>query len=389
MRFHAALSEHESSLVAVDELIESVRASGVEADVAFVFVSRDHVDQADEIAERLWLRLDPQALVGVSAEGVIGPAREVERAPGMAVLVGRMPGVRIHPFHVPPEEFADVLADHALLAERLGGGPETRAVVALGDPFSTPTNRLLPAIDEALPGVPVVGGMASAGQGPGQNVLFRNDRIYTQGLVGLSLSGPGLEVQTVVSQGCRPFGKTYVVTKAHDNVIEQLGGRPALAALRDAVMDLSEADRQLLARGLFVGRAISEYRESFGRGDFLVRTVMNVDNETGVVEVGDYVRVGQTVQFQVRDAATATEDLSLMLATVAEQPAAPAGGLLFSCNGRGTRLFDAPCHDVDAARAALPATPVAGFFAAGELGPVGRRNFIHGHTASFALFRGK
>jgi len=387
MQFHAALSEHESSLLAADELIESVRSAGIAADVAFVFMSSHHVGEAEAIAEKFWLKLDPQAVIGCSAEGVIGPDKEVERAPGLALLVGRMPGVRIHPFHIATEDWSEVLSDPGALAERLGAGPETRALVALGDPFTTPINQLLPILDERWPGMPVVGGMASAGYGPGENALIRNDRSYTHGMVGVSLSGSSLEVQTIVSQGCRPFGKTYVITKAHDNVIESLGGRTALSALRDAVMDLPEPDRQLLSKGLFVGRAISEYKDKFGRGDFLVRAVMNVDNETGTVTVGDHVRVGQTIQFQVRDAATAAEDLSLLLSP--HSVGLAAGGLLFSCNGRGTRLFDDPSHDILAAQTAVPQTPVAGFFAAGELGPVGQRNFMHGHTASFAFFRNR
>jgi small ligand-binding sensory domain FIST len=244
-------------------------------------------------------------------------------------------------------------------------------------------------MDEHLGGVPVIGGMASAAHRPGENVLFYNDGSVNEGLVGVSLSGGDLEVQTVVSQGCRPVGKTFVITRSKDNVIFTLGGKPALMALRDAIMEMPAGDRELLENGLFVGRAISEYKERFGRGDFLVRNVMGVDNDSGAIAVGELVRTGQTVQFHVRDAATASEDLGLMLAP--QQLAGPApltGALLFSCNGRGTRLFDRPCHDVSAARAALPAgAAVAGFFAAGELGPVGGRNFIHGHTASFALFR--
>jgi small ligand-binding sensory domain FIST len=149
---------------------------------------------------------------------------------------------------------------------------------------------------------------------------------------------------------------------------------------------MPEPERQLLQNGLFVGRAISEYKETFDRGDFLVRNVMSVDNESGAMSVGDYVRTGQTIRFHVRDAATATEDLTCLLSAKTVIPP-PAGALLFSCNGRGTRLFEQPCHDVHAANAAMPGTPVAGFFAAGELGPVAGQNFIHGHTASFALFR--
>jgi small ligand-binding sensory domain FIST len=178
-----------------------------------------------------------------------------------------------------------------------------------------------------------------------------------------------------------------VVTRAKENRIEQLGGRPALEALHRTITEMPEPEQQLLRNGLFVGTAINEYRERFGRGDFLIRNVMSVDQEGGSLAVTDYVRVGQTVQFHVRDAQTADEDLCVMLEpqTIDDDP--PAGGLLFSCNGRGTRMFPRPCHDIERARTAMPRTPIAGFFAAGELGPVGGKNFIHGHTASFALFR--
>ena len=388
MRFHSALSEHESTPLAAEEVIAAVRARLPDPDVLFVFFTAAHRDEAESLVEKLWLELDPQALVGCSAEGVIGADQEVEDRPGLSVLAAKIDGARIHPFHIAKDEWRDLLADHDSLRERLGAGEQTRAIIAFGDPFSTPNIQLLPALDEILPGVPLVGGMASAGRTPGENILLRNDGTHDEGMVGVCLSGPTLDVQTVVSQGCRPFGKNYVITKSHQNVIESLGGKPALQALRDAIMDMPPADRELLQRGLFVGRAISEYKDKFRRGDFLVRNVMSVDNESGAVAVGDYVRVGQTVQFHVRDAATATEDLNLLLAQAkGDRPDPPAGGLLFSCNGRGTRLFPSPCHDISAAHAALPATPLAGFFAAGELGPVGNRNFIHGHTASFALFR--
>jgi small ligand-binding sensory domain FIST len=233
--------------------------------------------------------------------------------------------------------------------------------------------------------VPLIGGMASTGRATGENVLLRNDRAYRSGMVGVSFSGP-LAVQTVVSQGCRPIGRPMVITRSHDNIIEQLGGKPALDVLRQAVVELTDEDKRHLSNGLFVGRAISEYRDSWHRGDFLVRNVIGVDEPSGAIGIADFVRPGQTIQFHARDAQTAGEDLTLMLEPQnAADP--PAGGLLFSCNGRGSRLFKSPSHDLTAARDHMPATPLAGFFAAGELGPVGGKNFMHGHTASFALFR--
>ena len=216
---------------------------------------------------------------------------------------------------------------------------------------------------------------------------FCDGKTFDEGFVGVSLSGE-IEVETVVSQGCRPIGRPLVITKAHENIVEQLGGKPALVALREIVDELDAEQRELLQHGLLIGRAISEYRERFGRGDFLVRNIIGVDQEKGALALADFARVGQTVQFHVRDAATASEDLTLML-EVQKVDDPPAGALLFSCNGRGTRMFSALNHDITVARRAMPATPVAGFFAAGEIGPVGGENFIHGHTASFALFRSK
>ena len=387
MRFHGAISDDDSSHDAVEQVIrEAGEAMRGKIDAVFAFFTAHHRDNAPDILERLWLELDPQALVGCSAEGVIGREREIEREPGLAILVAELHDVRIHPFHVAGRsEWREILNDQEELKERLGLGPQTQAAIVLGDPFTTPLDQLLAAIDVAAPGMPVVGGMASSARQPGGNVLLRNDQTFAEGIVGLSVGGP-LRVDAIVSQGCRPIGRPTIITRSHDNVIEQLGGKPALAALQDAIDSTPADQRELLQNGLLIGRAISEYRERFGRGDFLVRNLIGADQESGTVAVADYVKTGQTVQFQLRDAQTADEDLSLLLESQqTDEPA--AGGLLFSCNGRGTRLFDEPCHDIRLARRALPTTPIAGFFAAGELGPIGGKNFVHGHTASLALFR--
>ena len=390
MRFHSSVSgQDDANAAAARAVAETHAALGDAVDVVFLFFTADHRDDADAVVERVWNELEPQAVVGCSAEGVIGGDVEIERKPGLALLAASLPGVRVHSFHLRGDDWHDVLEDDESLADRTGHGTETRAILAFGDPFTTPVNQVLGAFDRGAAGIPLVGGMASAARSPGGNLLVRNDAVHSDGLVGVSLSGP-LEVETVVSQGCRPIGRPFVITRGRENVIEQLGGKPALEMLRDTVTAMPESERQKLANGLFVGRAINEYREKWGRGDFLVRNVMGVDQEGGSLAVTDYVKVGQTVQFHMRDAGTATEDLSLLLegqGSANREPA--AGGLLFSCNGRGTRMFDQPCHDVGAARKAMPRTPVAGFFAAGELGPVGGKNFIHGHTASFALFRPK
>jgi small ligand-binding sensory domain FIST len=257
-------------------------------------------------------------------------------------------------------------------------------MLLVADPFSMPADVLLRNLDEDHPGLPVVGGMASGGQGPGQNLLLRDEEALRQGGVGAVLTGP-IEVRTVVSQGCRPIGKPWVVTRCEQNVIHELGGRPAMAALKETFEGLDTRDRDLFQNAPHVGCVIDEQRESFGRGDFLVRNLIWADPQRGSLAVGELLRRGQTVQFHVRDAETADEDLAALLAPEEERGA--GGGILFSCNGRGRRLFSDPDHDVSSIRSALGTIPVAGFFAAGEIGPVGGRNFLHGYTASLALLR--
>jgi small ligand-binding sensory domain FIST len=196
-----------------------------------------------------------------------------------------------------------------------------------------------------------------------------------------------VRLQTVVSQGCRPIGHAFVVTKAERNVIYELGGKPALAQLREIFDTLPTREQRLVQRALHVGRVVSEYQERFEQGDFLVRNVVGIDANTGAIAIGDYIRPGQTVQFHVRDQEAADAELTQLLADARSRGGAnPAGALLFTCNGRGTRMFSKAHHDAEAVERAFGSLPLAGFFAQGELGPIGKHNFTHGFTASIGLF---
>jgi len=382
MHFLSAVSDAPNTAEAVTRVIDQVK-SRESIDLAMLFITAAHASEAEWIVDRVNTELDPQTLVGCAGEGVIGGDREIERSPGISLLAGTMPEVRLSAIPLPANEWHDLLGDQVNLIERLGHGEESRALIGVGDPFTCPADALMQQLDD-LP-LPLIGGMASAARRPGENRLFVNNRVVDSGFVGVALHGE-LEVESLVSQGCRPVGERFVVTKASKNIIEQLGGKPALNQLRDVLDSMSEDDKQLLRYGLYIGRAISEYRDQFGRGDFLIRNVMQLDQETGAIALADYVRVGQTVQFQVRDAQTADEDLREMLQAAAARPAV-ACALLFGCNGRGTRMFPQSCHDIAMTHEILGNIPVAGFFAAGELGPVGGKNFMHGHTASMAILR--
>jgi small ligand-binding sensory domain FIST len=380
-RFAAAISEHPLTAHATGEVVGQVlEALGPGPDLALVFVTAAHGGALEDVARTIRATLGPGTLVGCTAESVVGPAREVEEAPAVSLWAGNVGPVT-------PVRLDAVAAggDEGLVLTGMPDPlpPGTGAMVLFADPFSFPADAALTALDEAHPGLTVVGGNASAARGPGGNRLVLDDQVVDRGAVGCLL-GPGVEIATVVSQGCRPLGVPLVVTRAERNVVYEIGGRPALVRLREVVETATEEERRLLAAGLHLGRVIDEHRATFARGDFLVRNVIGADRANGAIAVGDICEVGATVQFHVRDATTADEDLRAMLAGARADAA-----LLFTCNGRGRRLFAEPDHDARVLDEALGGVPVAGFFCAGEIGPVGGRNFLHGFTAAVALLRAR
>lgn len=403
---------------AVEQVIRA--AAGRSIELCFVFFGAAHADHAEAIATIVRERLGPTHLVGSSAEGVICGGAEVESGPAVSILAAHLPGVRIHTFtdrDIPPlpdELDADTVAN---LAQGIGATKDLRATLLFVDPFSVPMVRLLPALNAARKAVSAMGGpdgaresvlaggLASGATGPGQTRLLLGDEIRRHGLVGVSLSGD-LRVDAIVSQGCRPIGHPVVVTKARGNLILQLAGRPALDVIQEIVNELPPADQEKLHNSLLIGRVVNEYKERFGRSDFLIRTIIGIDKDLRAVAIGDLVRPGITVQLQLRDADTASQDL-LMLLDAQQLHERPVGAIMFTCLGRGSRLFATPNHDATRVVAAFAATrpgegaakpgvmidpaaetlPLAGFFAAGEIGPVGEESFLHGQTASVVLFR--
>jgi small ligand-binding sensory domain FIST len=246
-------------------------------------------------------------------------------------------------------------------------------------------DELMAALDQTFPGVPVCGGMASGSMQPGSNALVVGDRAVTTGAVGVALAGD-LAVDLIVSQGCRPIGEPLTVTAVHRNLILTLDDEPAVARLRRLAADLDPADRARLGTNLAIGRAIGDAGGPLGRGDFLIRGVLGIAPQRGAIAISDLPRVGETVQFQLRDAQTAAEDLEMLLLPHAFD-APPRGALLFSCNGRGTRLYDHPNGDIATLHKVLGPLNLAGGFCAGEIGTIGGRTYLHGQTASLALFR--
>lgn len=374
-----ALSTRSVTEEAVGEVLDRIgtQLDGETTDLALVFATSHHVEAMPTIAARLRDAKLAGCVIGCSGESILGEGREVESGPALVLWTLRMPGIRVRPFHANSAEAIDSLQI------RPHAGPDpTRAMILLGDPFTFPAEDWLGVMNERHPGLPVVGGMASTATAPGENRLLLDAETVREGAVGVLIDGP-IRLKTVVSQGCRPIGRPMIVTKAERNVILELGRLPAVDVLKELLESLPPDEMDRVRQGLHLGRVMSEYQDSFGRGDFLVRNVIGVDPRGGIA-VADVIRVGQTVQFHVRDAESADEDLRELLERSA--PEAPVAGLLFTCNGRGTRLFGTPDHDTSVLADRLGNVPVSGFFAMGELGPVSGRNHLHGFTASVLLF---
>jgi small ligand-binding sensory domain FIST len=383
-RFASAVAMNSSLEQAIAEVAQAIGESlAGKIDLAFAFVAGYPAGQLDQHLDKLYAALEADVVLGTTCQAIICDQREYERQTGVTVWAAQLPQVEIIPMHLTFERSPDGGALVGWPASVDSDWPEDSCLIVFGEPFDFPVDGLLERFNEDRPGVRIIGGMASGAYAPGEARIFWNGETFKSGAVVVRLSGH-FEVEPIVSQGCRPIGEPMVITAAERNIIQTLGGQPALVQLKKLFDTLPTRDQRLVQNGLHVGRVISEYQDKFAYGDFLIRNVVGIDDEHGWIGIGDYMRPGQTIQFHLRDQESASAELDQMLAN--RKMLNPGAALLFSCNGRGLNLFPNPDHDADLISARLNNIPLAGFFAAGEIGPVGGKNFLHGFTASVALF---
>ncbi|HET7759170.1 MAG TPA: FIST N-terminal domain-containing protein [Gaiellaceae bacterium] len=380
-RVGAGLSLSTDAAEAAGEAAREARAAlgGAAVDLAFLFLSGDHFGGSAEALAVVEEELGARHLLGCVAEGVVARDRELEDGPGAAVWAASLPDAEIETFHS-----VALGTDEGVAVTGFPILDEADLVTLLVDPYTFPAAGFLAKLNEEEDSVPLVGGLAAGGGDADSQALFVDGDVVYEGAVGAVLRG--VPVRTVVSQGCEPVGRDSVITHAEDNVVFELAGEPALERLKGDVATLTpDQERSAAAGGVLAGLVIDENRADYGRGDYLMRALIGVDEETGALAIGEAVRIGQTLRFHVRDAASADEDLRENLRSTLNGERA-AGALLFTCNGRGTGMFDEPDHDARAVAELLGDDALAGFFCAGELGPVGGKPFLHGFTATLAVF---
>jgi small ligand-binding sensory domain FIST len=368
-------------VAAIEAGAQARGALGRAADVAFMFCSGTHLSAPEASLEGVHEALDPATLAGCAAGGVVGDGREIEDGTAVAVWAATLDGGSAQALHAEALEMPDGMAVTGLAELE-----DATAVVLLPDPYSFPTDGVLEELAHRAAGVPIVGGLSSARTPDGEAALFAGDRVVSGGAVAVRFDG--VEMLPCVSQGAAPVGPELTVTAAEGNVIHELAGRPALGRLRDAIEELTELERGMVANGLLLGVVIDGGKPEYRQGDFLVRALLGADPEAGTVAVGAPVEPGSVVRMHARDAHSADRDLrdALGLRLEALGGRAPAGALVFTCNGRGRGMFGMPDHDAVALAEELAGAPAAGFFAAGEIGPVGGDPFLHGFTATVAVF---
>lgn len=403
MEWANAVSTRPSLEGAVKDVVEQLKGRLTAApDLGLVFISSSFTSEFARLLPLLQDLLPIPVLVGCSGGGIVGmdahgQPQELEDTPALSLTVARLPGVLLRSFHTLSGDLPDLDSPPAAWAELIGVAPEQNPqFILMADPFSSSVTDLLQGLDFAYPSGVKIGGLASVDGFNRHSGLFCDRTLYTEGVVGVALSGP-VVLDTIVAQGCRPIGPVYRVDKAERNILLALddpedgdSSRPPLELLQAMFETLSDGDRKLAQSSLFIGIAQDSFKLSFDPGDFLIRTLLGVDPKVGAIAVGDRLRPGQRVRFHLRDARTSAADLEHLLQNYQRQSLgrpSPTGALMFSCMGRGEGLYDQVNFDSGLFAQYLPEIPLGGFFCGGEIGPVGQTTFLHGFTSVFAICR--
>lgn len=408
MRWTSAVSTRPSLEAAIQEVIEQTQPQlKVAPDLALIFVSSAFASEYARLLPLLHEALPVPILIGCSAGGVVGMGNmgktvEIEDKPALSLSLAYLPDVRLHSFYITVEDLPDLDSPPNAWIDLVGVPPEENPqFILMADPLASGITDLLQGLDYAYPNAVKIGGLAGVNSFNRSSGLFCNDKLHTEGVVGVALSGR-VVLDAIVAQGCRPIGKPYRVAEGERNVLLKLEEPSVmdlspstktvtpLDVLQNLYQDLSEDDRALAQHSLFIGVAQDGFKQTLEHGDFLIRNLIGVDPRIGAIAIGDRIRPGQRIQFHLRDARTSAEDLEMLLSryhsSTCSEPS-PAGALMFSCMGRGEGLYNEPNFDSRLFGQYLDKVPLSGFFCGGEIGPIGNTTFLHGYTSVFGICR--
>ena len=363
---------------------EALAECGGQPTCGFLFVSANWLPQIGEALDLIRLHGRVPLLIGTVGAGLIGRQKEAEGVTGMSLLLVRLPETKLTPVTITREQIEESTGPAYWQMETGIGPDEVDSWIILANPLAPGLERWLAEWNVAFPHAPSIGGLASGGNEAGEHALLLDGKAIDAAVLALAVKGR--KIRTIVSQGCKPVGEPFTITRAEENLVFTLGSRPAYQVLSETFQALSNDERERARGNLFAGLAASEYVMDLKRGDFLVRNLLGADPQTGAVAIGARARTGQTLQYQLRDKVTAHQDLVELAELNGLEGCEPFAALIFSCNGRGQNFFGVPDHDAATLADIFGPVPTAGFFCNGEIGPIGNASYLHGYTASVALF---
>lgn len=354
---------------------------------AQLFTTPDCSEQAKEIMEIVQIYAHAPTVIGCSASGLIASDQEVENEAGFCIALYHLPDTKVHAVHLPIETFAATNRAERFKATLDDSSNTINAWMLFASSESIGNESWLPDWDHATRHRTTIGGFACAATNESASSLYLNGNILTDGAVALGLEG-AVTIEPLLSQGCRPVGSAWPITQAKHNIIHEIGNRPILEVLRDTLEGMSQQDQQKAQGNIFIGLVLDEYQANFSTGDFLVRNLAAIDPQTGAVAIATPPRVGQNLQFQIRDAHSASHDLEQHLKAKASELAQRTiyGSCLCDCIGRGTSLYGVPDHDVAIIHDTFSELPIVGLFCNGEFATSQNRTLLHGYAASLGLF---
>ena len=382
----SGLSAESDTLRAAAEAADGAmgRSGADRADWAVVFATVHHFAAYREMLETVARRTGTEKIVGCSGYGVLTEEGEIEDAPGIAVLAVSSPSLRVFPFlerplHSRPEDAASAITE--AVRPHLEANS---ALLLLPDTYHLLPQPFISTLEKELGSTHLVGGGASEDGSQGRTYQFNGDRIESNAVVGMLLTGT-LSMDVRMTQACRPLGETLVVTGAEQNIIYELGGRPAFEVFKEAAGEDLMNDVSKAVTSVFVGLPMDLDQEDIERGQYLVRNVLGVDPESGAIAISEEVRTGQIITFTLREPVGAREDLMRMATDLQKDRPPVSFGMYFNCMARGQGLYGEAGVDSRTLRQTLGGAPVAGFFTGSEIAPIRGKAHLHQNSGVLLL----
>lgn len=355
---------------AAGTIIARLGRLGPEHRLGFVYVTETFAAALPDIETLLRQSTGVPHWIGAAGMGVCGFRAEHFDEPAISVLV--MP-IDADGFRLIAGMKAGVGQVVAANGDWLAANDPTLAVVH-ADPRNPQVPALVGEFAESANAY-LVGGLTSGRPGAVHLAGERN----SGGLSGVLLSPYALPVAVGLTQGCSPIGPAHTVTRADGNVLIELDGKPALEVFEGDIGTVSSRDLRRAGGDFFAALPVV----GSDTGDYLVRNLMGIDRDNGLLAIGDVVSAGDRVMFCRRDEETAAADLRRMLGRLRQRsPNGIRGALYYTCVARGPNQFGSGSREMNIIADELGEFPIAGLFANGEI----NHNRLYGYTGVLTLF---